>query len=296
MKRVFIAVGHGGKDPGAVGNGLKEKDLALAIAKYEAAELERHGVIVGMSKTKDEDDPLAERIKECNDFKPDLAQDVHINAGGGDGAEVFHHYKGGTGKEYAENLLAAIKEETGQNSRGAKIKKNAQGRDYFGFIRETNCPAVIVECAFIDNAKDIAIIDTAEEQKKMGIALAKGTLKTLGIAYKPEAAKKSVDEIAKEVLAGKWGNGAARKSALTKAGYNYAEVQAKVNELSKKEPAKTQPAKENYIVHTVKSGESLWLLATRYLGSGTRYGEIMKLNGKKTTSLSVGEKLKIPNK
>lgn len=305
MKRVFIAVGHGGKDPGAVGNGLKEKQLALAIAKYEAAELERHGVIVGMSKTKDEDDPLAERIKECNAFKPDLAQDVHINAGGGDGAEVFYHYKGGTSKELAENLLDSIKAETGQNSRGAKIKKNAQGRDWFGFIRETVCPAVIVECAFIDNKADIAIIDTAEEQKKMGIALAKGTLKTLGVAYKPEApkqepvkatVKKTVTEIAKEVLDGKWGNGAARKSALTKAGYNYAEVQAKVNELAKKGTAKTEPAKENYRVHTVQRGESLWLLATRYLGSGTRYAEIMKLNGKKTTSLKVGEKLKIPNK
>lgn len=45
--------------------------------------------------------------------------------------------------------------------------------------------------------------------------------------------KKSVTEVAKEVLAGKWGNGADRKKRLTEAGYNYSEVQAKVNELCK---------------------------------------------------------------
>lgn len=44
-------------------------------------------------------------------------------------------------------------------------------------------------------------------------------------------AKKNVTTIAREVLAGKWGNGAERKAKLEKAGYNYAEVQAKVNEL-----------------------------------------------------------------
>lgn len=46
--------------------------------------------------------------------------------------------------------------------------------------------------------------------------------------------KKTTTEIAKEVIAGKWGNGATRKKKLEKAGYNYEEVQKKVNELSKK--------------------------------------------------------------
>lgn len=182
-KKVFIGVGHGGTDPGAVANGLKEKDLNLAIAKACSDELERHGISVKMSRAKDENDTLSEEIKECNAFKPDLAIDIHNNAGGGDGAEAFYHYKGGQSKTLADNVLTEIVK-IGQNSRGAKIKKNAQGNDYFGFIRETVAPAVIVECAFIDNKTDIAIIDTASEQKKMGVAIAKGILKTLGIDYK----------------------------------------------------------------------------------------------------------------
>ena len=182
-KKVFIAVGHGGKDPGAVANGLKEKDVNLAIALACRTELVRHGVDVGMSRTKDEDDKTT--VKECNAFNPDYALDIHNNAGGGDGAEVFHHYGGGKSKTLAQNVLDAIVA-IGQNSRGLKTKKNVWGKDYFEFIRETKCPAIIVECAFLDNAKDVKIIDTSIEQKDMGIAIAKGVLKELGITWKEE--------------------------------------------------------------------------------------------------------------
>ena len=184
-KKVFLGVGHGGIDSGAVGNGLKEKDLNLAIALACNEVLQRHGVNTLMSRTKDENDTLNEEVKECNAYKPDLAIDIHCNAGGGDGAETFYHYGGGLSKTLAENVLAEVVK-IGQNSRGAKIRKNANGKDYYGFIRETSAPAVIVECAFIDNKKDIAIIDTAAEQKAMGVAIAKGILKTLGIAYVEE--------------------------------------------------------------------------------------------------------------
>lgn len=190
-KRVFLGVGHGGKDPGAIGNGFKEKDLNLAVALSCQSELLRHGVVVGMSRTKDENDDLNEEIRECNAFKPDLALDIHNNAGGGDGAEAYHHHGGGTGKTLAVNILNEIVA-IGQNSRGAKIRKNANGDDYYGFIRMTAAPAVIVECAFVDNAKDMQIIDTAAEQKAMGVALAKGILKTLGIAYKKEEEAKTI--------------------------------------------------------------------------------------------------------
>ena len=190
MAKVFIGVGHGGSDPGAVANGFKEKDLNLAIALYCRDELTRHGVSVKMSRTKDENDPLADEIKECNAFAPDYAVEIHNNAGGGDGVEIYHHYGGGKGKTLAQNVLNEIVA-IGQNSRGLKTKKNSAGQDYFGWIRETKSPSCLIECAFVDNKTDIAIIDTAAEQKKMGIAIAKGVLKTLGIAYKaPETSTK----------------------------------------------------------------------------------------------------------
>ena len=182
MPKVFIGVGHGGSDPGATGNGFQEKDLNLSIALACRDTLASSGVDVEISREADITSSLEERIRQCNRFDPDLALDIHNNAGGGDGAEVYHHYAGGTGKTLAENILSEIVA-IGQNSRGTKVKLNSAGRDYFGFIRQTSAPAVIVECAFVDNATDIQMVGTADKQKRMGQAIARGVLKTLGIPY-----------------------------------------------------------------------------------------------------------------
>lgn len=185
MSKVFIGVGHGGSDPGAAANGVKEKDLNLSIAIACRDELVRHGVLVQMSRSSDENDTINDEIKECNAYKPDLAVDIHNNAGGGDGGEVFYHHGGGKGKTLAENILAEIVK-AGQNSRGIKTRVNSQGKDYYAFIRNTSCPAVIVECAFIDNASDIKILATEAQRQTMGIAIAKGILKTLGVEIQSE--------------------------------------------------------------------------------------------------------------
>ena len=50
--KVFLGVGHGGSDPGAVANNTKEKDLNLSIALACRDELVRHGVSVKMSREK----------------------------------------------------------------------------------------------------------------------------------------------------------------------------------------------------------------------------------------------------
>ena len=183
--KVFLGVGHGGSDPGAVANNTKEKDLNLSIALACRDELVKHGVSVKMSREKDENDPIGDEIKECNAYAPDLAVDIHNNAGGGDGGEVFYSHLGGKGKTLAENILAEIVK-TGQNSRGIKTRVNSQGKDYYGFIRQTSCPAVIVECAFVDNASDLKILATESQRKEMGIAIAKGILKTLGVEIQSE--------------------------------------------------------------------------------------------------------------
>ena len=191
-KKVFLGVGHGGSDPGAVANGFQEKDLnfSIALACYEV--LSRHGVNTLLSREKDEDDPLEERIRECISFGPTVAIDIHNNAGGGSGVEVFHSLRDKSDDVFAKNVLDAIVA-IGQNSRGLKTKLLSDGkRDYFGFIRQINealgIPSILVECAFVDNKADLAIIDTSAEQKAMGIAIAKGILKTLGMEYREVSA------------------------------------------------------------------------------------------------------------
>lgn len=177
--KVFIGVGHGGADPGAVAGGFYEKDVNLAVALACEAALLEQGVQVQLSRRTDTDELLADKIRRCNEYGPELALDIHHNAGGGDGAEVYHHYGGGKGLELAENLLDALTD-LGQRSRGPKTTRNSRGQDGYLFIRNTAAPAVIVESAFLDNPRDVELVNTPEKQRAVGRALARGILQTLG--------------------------------------------------------------------------------------------------------------------
>ena len=195
MARVFIGVGHGGKDPGAVSGGIRESDANLQMALGLKAELERHGVTVGISRIKDEDDRLVEEIQEANAFKPDVAVECHNNAGGGDGFEVFRQTNNYSSKsiKLAQCIEKRVKE-YGQKSRGIKTRLNGSGTDYFGWLRQVKAPAVLCEGFFVDNATDRLDFDTAAEQQNFGKAYAHGVLDYLGIAIKEQ------EQPAKKVL------------------------------------------------------------------------------------------------
>lgn len=101
----------------------------------------------------------------------------------------------------------------------------------------------------------------------------------------PTTPQKSIDELAKEVLAGKWGNGNDRKNALTNAGYNYSAVQARVNELVKG----SSESKAEY--YTVKSGDTLSGIAKKY---GTTYQKLAQMNGIKNPNIIyAGQKIRV---
>ena len=179
-KRVFIGVGHGGKDPGAV-KYVKESEANLQIALGLKEELERYGFIVGISRTKEEDDPLTEEIKEANAFKPDIAVEVHNNAGGGDGFEVYRQTNrfASQSLKLAQSIEKRVKE-SGQQSRGVKIKLNSSGFDYFGWCRQVEAPAVLCEGFFVDS-QDSNDYNTKEKQRAYGRVYAKGVLDYFGI-------------------------------------------------------------------------------------------------------------------
>lgn len=181
MAKVYLDPGHGGYDDGAVKYVTEDKVnlvMALACRDYLVA----NGVEVKMSRTTDTGTSITKMANAANAWGADLAVSIHNNAGGGDGFEAY--YGIGSDMNGSKGLAAAIEAEVkkiGQNSRGLKTKKNANGADYFGFIRLTKMPAVILEGAFVDNKKDAAQIDTIAEQQAFGVAYAKGILKKLGI-------------------------------------------------------------------------------------------------------------------
>jgi N-acetylmuramoyl-L-alanine amidase len=183
--KVWLDAGHGGSDPGAEANRLIEKQMTLITALQTKLVLTAHGVIVGMSRITDIYLSIEERYALANKFGADYAISIHYNAGGGDGEEIIHSIYKGKGELLSKAIEAAIKNQTGQNSRGCYGKAGKNG-DYYGFIRGTNMPAIIVEGAFIDS-KDYVIVDTVAEQQLMGTAIAVGILKHIGIPYTPMA-------------------------------------------------------------------------------------------------------------
>jgi nucleoid-associated protein YgaU len=101
--------------------------------------------------------------------------------------------------------------------------------------------------------------------------------------------KKSNEEIANEVIAGKWDNGEARKTALTNAGYDYDAIQKIVNQ----KMGVTNTSTRTY--YTVQKGDTLWAIAKKYYGDGNKYTEIAKANNISNPNvISVGQKLLIP--
>lgn len=176
---VGIDPGHGGPDPGAVGyikEAVANLTTALACRKYLLA----NNVGVVMSRTISISTSITATCNKFNKKKVDLAVSIHKNAGGGDGFEAYHSIGGGKGKTLAKNIENEVKK-LGQNSRGLKTRTDTDGSDYYGFIRLTKMPAVILEGCFVDNKKDSKDFDEKKEQQELGYAYARGILKTLGV-------------------------------------------------------------------------------------------------------------------
>lgn len=177
---VFLSAGHGGSDPGAMGYGLREKEINLQVMLTCKSWLERHGVVVIPSRTRDEDDAVREEVREANASGADLAVSIHTNAGGGDGFEAFFFSTDEKGKKAAQLCEKQVKA-LGQNSRG--VKKG----DHLYWCKNVKIPSCLVENFFIDNNTDKDIGDTLAEQNAFGIAYAKAILEYFSITYKSQA-------------------------------------------------------------------------------------------------------------
>lgn len=206
MSKVYIGVGHGAGEPGAAANGLVEADINLVTALACETELRTHGVITKISRTSREDGKIKinDKVKEADAFNPDFVVEIHYNAGGGLGSEVYYSKVGGKGKTLAQNILDSLVA-NGQKSRGIKTKLGKDGKDYFGMIRQTKAPAVLVEGGFLDSS-DHKNFDTTEEQKALGVAIARGIIKTLELAGNPNVAIKPSVKIPKTIRKGSKGS------------------------------------------------------------------------------------------
>ena len=132
--------------------------------------------------------------------------------------------------------------------------------------------------------KDIAYKDYPSIMKSKGL---NGFAKESNSA--PQLIRKSNEEIANEVIAGKWGNGQDRKNNLAAAGYDYNAIQTIVNN----KLGVTNKPQNNELWVTVQRGDTLWGLASKYYGNGSQYRAIKNLNDLSSDLIRAGQRLRI---
>lgn len=191
MKICFI-VGHGksskgGYDSGAVCGNYHEFKIAKEIALHAYEYFNANYTDVAELMNYSGNMYLTDRIKQANSKKYDFIAEIHLNAGGGTGSEVYYAKSSSNGKKVAAAISKSISSALGIKDRGAKTKIGSSGTDYFGIIRQTNMEAVLIETAFIDTA-DLNKLKTAEGQKACGIAIAKAVATALKAKNEPAPA------------------------------------------------------------------------------------------------------------
>lgn len=169
-KKIVLDPGHGGKDPGALGDDNKEKDLTLSTAKKLKAKLEAAGAKVYMTRTGDTYPSLDQRVEYSKKMKADLFISIHFNSGSSsaNGIETYYWTSSKNEKKLATYVQEEVVDSTGLNSRGVKTAN-------FRVIGTTNpTQAILVELGFISNPHEEQIIEKSSFQNDAATGIVNG--------------------------------------------------------------------------------------------------------------------------
>jgi len=177
---VLFDPGHGGSDPGATGNGLREKDITLKIGKLAVKFLEEMytGVDARLTRSTDVFISLDGRAAIANKMHADAFVSIHVNAGGGKGGYETFKFNGKTSAETGvlhKALHEAVSAVTNKYSRPDRGLKTAN----YAVLRETFMPAALTENLFIDVSADAALLKDTDFLHEVAKAHAVGVAKAL---------------------------------------------------------------------------------------------------------------------
>ena len=196
---ICISIGHGksakgGYDSGALGGNYQEFKIAREIGKYIGEAFKGYACTADVINY-DATLYLTDRIAHVNKHGYDLAMEIHLNASGGTGSEVYYKHKSASGKKLAGAISKSIAKTFGIRDRGAKVKINpANGTDYFGFVRSCKCESLLIETVFIDTASDRKHVETAAGQRQCAEAIVKAVADFYGIKKKTAPAVKPSED------------------------------------------------------------------------------------------------------
>lgn len=179
--KIYLDPGHGGSDTGATGNGLREKDLTLDIARRirDHLNLDWGLTNVRMSRTGDQTRSLSFRSDDANQWGAAIFVSVHINAGGGTGFESYRYI--GTAGE-TQRLHNSIHSNTLSDMRGGgSIRDRGTKTADFAVLRQTRMPAVLTENLFIDTQQDANLLGNPEFRYRAARGHARGIAAFFGL-------------------------------------------------------------------------------------------------------------------
>lgn len=179
--KIYIDAGHGGRDPGAVGNGMRESDIVLEVSRTLGNILTQAGVDVRYSRTDDSFPAISERWGAANSWGADYFISIHANAGGGTGAETFIAATKQGDRAFAQAVNDTLAAAMGLRNRGVKLDTQAAVGS-LGVLRNTRMPALLIELAFIDSPASNPDVNILRNRRAdMAQALAKGILEFTGM-------------------------------------------------------------------------------------------------------------------
>ena len=289
--RIVVDAGHGGVDSGAVSGNLKEKDFNLQAANYMYNRFKELGVPVTITRDTDKTLSRQERINTMRSLGTDpnvIVLSNHINAGGGEGAEVIYPLR--SSSTLAKNILDEI------GARGQIKRKIYQralpenpNRDYYYIMRDTpNATTLLIEYGFIDNPRDQVKLQNNLTNYVEGVV--KAVSEYIGVPYTmPNTSEIGDVYIVKPgdtlySIARKYNTTVNELISLNNLISTNLSIGQTIRIPSKEEQS-------DYETYRVMDGDSLYSIANKY---NISVNDLIDYNALPTTILTVGDVIKIP--
>lgn len=287
--KIVIDAGHGGDDPGASGNGIVEKDLTLQISQYMYDKFRELGIPVTMTRTGDETLDPTERVNRILNAYGNSSNVIvisnHINAGGGDGAEVIYALRNNS--RLADSVLESLGR-AGQNMRKAYQRRlpSDTSKDYYFIHRNTgNTQPIIVEYGFLDSTGD-DVSQLKDNWEELADAVVSSVVNYVGGTYSPSVGTYYT------VVSGDSLWSIAKKYGVTvnelKNANNLTSNSLSIGQILRIPIEEEESMPSTYIV---KSGDTLYAIARQF---NTTVDALKTLNNLTTNTLQLGQILRIP--
>ncbi len=290
-KRIVVDAGHGGSDGGASGNGILEKEYTLKISKYISDRLNQLGIENALTRDSDITLNQTDRVNKIKSLfgtdKDVIVVSNHLNAGGGDGAEVIYALR--NSNALSQKITNEL-EKSGQNIRKYYQRRlpSNPAKDYYYIMRDTpNTEAIIVEYGFLDSSED-DVSQIKNNWETYAEAVVRALANYANVPYFAPSGSNYYTVKSGDSL---WS--IAKKYNITV--NELKNINNKTNNNLSIGETLIIPSKEitnpNESIYIVKSGDNLWNIAKYY---NTTVNELKTLNDLKSDNLSIGQTLVLP--